>query len=152
MKTFKELLDGKPSNAVQAMIDGLRDADNIESFKVDMETYGNAKNGTCFGCAATATIMKITGVEFTEESILSETKRSFACDMGKDDLNDFEIAIDWLRESTVLPLLKYMNTPNANLLVKKINTMELPCLMTNSYRQHLPKYEKLVEYLKSVNL
>lgn len=44
----------KPSDAVQAMVDGLRAVDERDDFKIKMYQFGHEEDGICFGCAATA--------------------------------------------------------------------------------------------------
>ena len=41
MKTLKELCDGKPSNAIKAMIEGLRTQSKRPDFKIRMSTFGS---------------------------------------------------------------------------------------------------------------
>jgi hypothetical protein len=58
-RSIKELAP-KPSDAIKAMLTGLRELPN-EKFQVDMSTFGTWRNGICFGCAATCAVYQLTG-------------------------------------------------------------------------------------------
>lgn len=62
----------KASEIIRAMISGLRK----EHVKIDMTTFGAARNGTCFGCAATNAVCEISNEVFTAKTIKSSTKRT----------------------------------------------------------------------------
>lgn len=75
MRTRKiKSIVSKPSEAVQAMIDGLK---NRRGLRINMGTYGQSedeKSKICYGCAATCTVQQVAGkkipaslIDFTHE-------------------------------------------------------------------------------------
>jgi len=100
---FKEKVQSMTAKEIiLAMVDSLTHPPIIN---IDMNTYGENRQGVCFGCAATNTICKISGVVFTPENIGSRRLRSKAINNNIFDdkigefLYCFERAIDALRGS-----------------------------------------------------
>jgi len=94
-QTFEEKVRAMSAKEIiMAMVEGLRNP----VVKVNMYTFGESHiDGTCYGCAATNAICKISGLVFTNNSIGSMAYRSryIGCDF--DFLDCFESAIDSLR-------------------------------------------------------
>lgn len=59
MATIKELAP-KPSDALKAMVDGVRNYEEL-GLELDMGTFGCVQSMHCFGCAATCTLLKMCG-------------------------------------------------------------------------------------------
>lgn len=168
MKTFKELCDGKMWRAVEAMIVGLETQSKREDFHVNMTTFGTVAckssfgtfkaeeyhsktNTVCFGCAATCAVQQLTGINFyTHHTVDKIIQRAELVSTSYNDLNDFETAIDDLRESDLLMLSQYMGVDIDVISVKLYN--QLPVLESNNWRDGLPKYKVLLRYLKWRNI
>lgn len=103
MRKIKDIIS-KPSQALQAMIDGLRNQDSRTFFEVDMLTYGTSRGQTCFGCAATCAIQQITQVNLTPQNIC---KRTDAFLVDEKDMYSFEYAIDTARQGSLGVLFRY---------------------------------------------
>jgi hypothetical protein len=56
----------KPSELLQAMVDGLMRHKDLPDFKVDMETFGRAEDDICYGCAATCALSELMGTTHPE--------------------------------------------------------------------------------------
>lgn len=101
---FKEKIQSLTAKEIILfMVEGLKNPE----IEIDMCTFGDVKvvskwlglikKRKCFGCAATNTICKITGVKFTEENIVSRLKRAEALGTHYNFLDIFEESIDMLR-------------------------------------------------------
>lgn len=124
-KSFKEIVQSMTAKEIiMAMVEALKDP----YYKIDMNTYGQAREIDsegdtkliCFGCAATNTISKISGIIFTPDTINWE-ERVFAV-TGKSAqnknytyteegnfLDKFESAIDRLRSFEIDEYNKFAN-------------------------------------------
>ena len=99
----------KMSDAIDAMIKGLREILG-DNFKVDMESFGHANRGVCYGCAATCAIQQIAGKLFTPDDLeyaYMVAKKATALDMNKEEMLAFETAIDQFRMGNIWFLLKF---------------------------------------------
>jgi len=101
----------KPSEALQAMVDGLLEQDQRSDFRIDMATFGNydPERKICFGCAATCTAQKLAGINFTGKEIDNEREREYFLDIKMADYNDFENVIDSVRRGAVSDLFDYFD-------------------------------------------
>ena len=104
---IKDLCEGKPSIALQSMVDGLR---NLRGMNVDMGTFGTKYNGICFGCAATATIQNLLKVEFVSlaESTFYEWVALQDNEYLPGDIFDFENAMEWARKGVMKKIFEYL--------------------------------------------
>lgn len=114
MITFRERL-GKPSAAVQAMIDGLREMEG-KGAMVNMGFFFLVSDRECFACAATAAVMKATGCDWGHaRAELSSNKgllwpafaKVLGPDVEPDDLEYFEKAMDRFRMGRTCDLFHY---------------------------------------------
>jgi hypothetical protein len=147
MRSIFELAP-KPSDAVRAMIDGLREHSKREDFKINMAYFGLkptlsllGDSNICYGCAATCALQKITGVTLVWETI-EEVGRVKAYDLQYGDMKTFEIAIDGLRCGELNSLFSYYGVPQIRWF-----DFNLPHLKTDSWEAGLPRYEKLYKKL-----
>ena len=108
--TFREIL-GKPSSALQAMVDGLRSCG--PNFVVYMNSFGHIENGICYGCAATCCIQKATGKQYADflEKYPDENPEDYASFYGisVEEFSDFEGAMDLARRGFISSLLDYFD-------------------------------------------
>ncbi len=106
-RTFKELCDGKVSNAIYALCDGLVEQDARPDFEVAMSTFGGAALTLCWGCAATCATQKLAGINLQVDSIRMEHLRARALDVDYRDLQDFEAAVNRFRMGQPRALCDY---------------------------------------------
>lgn len=140
-----------PSEAVQLMIDGLREQSKRPDFKIKMNTYGCFNGDICFGCAATCALQKMTGINFTWDNILTTPARSEAVSIPQIEVNDFEVAIDWLRLGQV-----YYFAGEICKLLELDGDFPDPeddwSLTDENWESELPKVEAYVKLLQSHGL
>lgn len=140
MRRIKELAP-KYSDAIRAMIDGLKKQSAREDFVIIMSTYGEFSDNVCYGCAATCAIQGLSGKNFKGGEIDDEDSRSDYLDVDFDDMIEFELRIDNFRLGYDAPLKAFYNLEN----------IEFPqpnwSLTTDNWQEELPKVEK---YLKEV--
>lgn len=156
--TMRRLCDGKMWKAVDAMIKGLKKQSKRKGFIVDMDLFGkyDYDKHVCVGCAATCAIQHLSGVSFKGNKIEYTDTRSEFVNVTYNDLGTFEYEIDAFRRGYLLGsiggLLLYFN-------IKKIlfpAIMEqfelLPPLENDTWKEHLPKYQKFCDYLKKLDV
>lgn len=142
-----------PSEAVQLMIDGLKE--EREGFEVNMETFGRAEQGGgiifCTGCAATRALEKLAGVAFKPSNIFSREDRAEAAGFDYLDVDNFENAIDFLRMGNILNFQRHLNMvldASFNLPQPEVYFS----LKSYNWRTELPKVEAYAELLRSQGL
>jgi len=90
----------------QAMIDGLKAARYMKNFTVDMGTFGTTEENMCYGCAATSTMMQLTGKKVNTKEFDEFTRYSyFANGLRPGDVAKIEYAVDIFRRGGIGPLL-----------------------------------------------
>ena len=151
-KKFKTIL-GKPSSAIQAMVDGLRQQSKRKTFTVDMATYGDFddEDKVCFGCAATCTVQRAMHKTFRNENIAMIEGRAEFLGADVNDLSDFENAIDNLRVADLFALFDYFNydTEKEELYDYLAELeKELPVLGNSDWKKGLRKYAKVAKKLQ----
>ncbi len=165
MTTCRDLCEGKMSVAIRAMLDGLEAADARDDFTIDMSTFGYASQATghCWGCAATCALMQITHKQFTAADIgwmtsggrINECSWAFharATGLDQDDVTDFELAIDHVRDGNLRRLTRYMQVDPDSLKDVRwgdVGDFRLPDL---NWQDGVPAVELLIEELKAVGL
>ena len=164
MKKLKNMRDfcPAPSDAVRAMVKGLRTARDAKDFRIDMGSFGHVgrkhEEKICFGCAATCTIfesldlwpqMREYAVSRGPDNVAedaAEVERLAGVDW--DDLRRFEIAIDDLRgDGEVERLCKYYEVD----VSLSVNT-SLPLLGSSYSEWELLEYEAFADALSTVGL
>lgn len=161
MNAVVALAGGKLSKVVYAMCDGLLEAADREDFRVDMGTYGDTADFgfpdyvTCYGCAATCALMKVTGVQLTSQTIEGHSKRAAAVGLSVADVADFERAVDAFRcgdednndhWSAFWSLAEFCSTPRdvVAAAVAYSGSWELD---TETWRDQLPILREFADYL-----
>ena len=150
----------KASEALQAMVDGLRANAADPSFKVSMNSFGEKKtDNICYGCAATCTVASLNG------KLYSETVRdlgsdqfygfSFLFDQSKKEdrdlkrtLNVFESAIDRARQGGISRLLEFVDGIDPDIFRYDDRFQ----LLDDNWEQELPKVELLISELREAGL
>lgn len=150
MKKVKDIIS-KPSEAVRAMVDGLKEASKRSDFIIDMNTFGNNVGDICCGCAATCAIQKVFDYNFTAYNIYGKATKATALKADVNDLGHFESAIDELRTGYPRSILMYFHIKKQVIDDIISHPMPLPYMGCFSLEE-LDKYEKFAEYLESKNL
>lgn len=111
-KSFKETVQAMTAKEIiMAMVEALKEP----YYKIDMNDFGCSRTinmkKTCFGCAATNTISRISGIIFTPETIDWAGRSNLIADanIGSGEypneetrfLDRFESAIDYLRRGNI---------------------------------------------------
>lgn len=148
-RKIKELLP-KPSDLIDAMIQGLREQSARPDFKVDMDTWGNTSaERMCFGCAAICTMQKAFGVTFKPFQLDTLASRSSCLAVEKNELDEFEMTVDGLRRGNDLGMEILADYYKATLPQP---TVDLPPLNTGDWSLGLPAYETYRDQLKAIGL
>ncbi len=138
----KKIKSMSAHDIIMAMVNGLRSPRT----KIDMTTFGEIREGICYGCAATNAILNIMNANKKEVEAHSKL-RSTQFRSTHDDytLYDFEYAIDLLR----CGLLESYNDYVKDLGIAQITPIpgqELPVLDNDYTEEELQEYEKLAKY------
>lgn len=144
----------RPSDAVQAMIDGLKEQATREDFAVDMGTFAGRNPEQCFGCAATCFLQKVSGINITVENAgvncnmaNSFTKRAAIYGFDEDEVHRFELVLDRLRSGEPYSLLSLYGIDQF-----RWPEFKLPYLNTENWRKKIQYYQRYVEILKKKGL
>lgn len=132
----------KPSEALQAMLDGLEMQDAREDFKIEMDTFGDYVEGVCFGCAATCTIQHVIGTDFGDQRIVEIKDRAEYLDLALRELDDFEFSIDRARIGLMYSLFEFFGL---NLDPKYSGRF---CLGNSNWREQIPAVQAVIEEMK----
>lgn len=154
MKTFFELCDGKPSNAVKAMISGLKNQSKRKDFRIDMADFGGYEEGVCFGCAATCSVQELSGKNFLPNSysIRGTVNRAAFLNMHFDDLTKFEYSIDSLRNGVLYSLLDYFRVPLDLTVQLNSEFGYLWKMNTYNWEKEIPKIQPFLDRLIELGL
>lgn len=153
MNHFVKLCDGKIWRAVEGMIVGLETQDARPDFMIHMGTYGGTHHGLagpdyCYGCAATATVQQLSGVNHTTDcNIAYKESRASLVHAPVDELIKFEQTIDALRSGYLGPLFDLFKKDRQLVLFRN-----LPRLHTCNWKTGLPAYRELLHDLKTKDL
>ena len=137
MKSIKEIVP-TPIDALQVMVDSLKEFDKAPDFEVYMGSWGAQREGICIGCAATCTIQKIAEKRLTTSVIWDCESRAKFLDFDFDDLNAFENAIDQCRSGRLEGLWAFYGTEDC-----PKNTFWY--LGNFEWRDNLEKVEKFIK-------
>lgn len=138
--TFKEKVQAMTGKEILgAMIAGLQK----EWVKVDMTTFGEAKYGICYGCAATNAVFEITGVPVNEDAfydgkaIINGVRPEYiGTEIGF--LEIFEKAVDKLRCGHIDG---YNEEASRGIFAQlSLPEIPLPYLTTEYWRENLKYY------------
>jgi hypothetical protein len=141
INNFKETVQAMSAKEIiMAMVDGLKDPVT----KIDMYTYGEVKNGICYGCAATNVICKIG--EISEEEFLEVEPDTSMLAFGRSSedrgfLDRFEEAINSLRKGNIDSY--NLRAKGIGIATIKYGIQELPRLENDYTGWELMKYVEL---------
>lgn len=168
-KTFRELCDGKVSVALRAMCNGLVRHSRRKDFRIDMSSYGQRQaaesSSVCFGCAATCTVMEVTGYSFTngdlpyggEKTNTQVWNKSFRqqaalVDATTRDLRTFEEAINMARQGMLSALVRYMRASREFVDADAYSGHYGFSLRDGNWREQLPAVRKYIRKLEKLGL
>lgn len=136
----------KPSEALQAMVDGLLEQDKRPDFEVNMSTFGdhNEDERMCYGCAAACAIQKLAGKNLDAESIFDLYARAGGLGISTKSLDVFETAIDIARQGGLINLFHFFNIYDVPLRLRLGGWS----LQTHNWREQLPVVIGFIEKLK----
>jgi hypothetical protein len=146
MRLIKDIAP-KPSDAIQAMIDGLLEQSERNDFKIDMGSFGGFKKGVCCGCAAVCCVQKLAGVDFKDEYSITLAGQSELSGFDSSDLDDFENAVDFLRMGYLLPFFAYWQMVPPDMFL-----VDEWYLHDEDWREQLPLIQNYCDKLKAAGL
>ncbi len=142
----------KPSEALQAMLNGLDDPGNLQ---VSMDTfYGYlrrepAGGGICFGCAATCTLQYLADKKLPACSDLKEDSyRAKFFGLRLKHFTEFEYAIDQARLGYLEPLFSFCECGNK----WREDHDGLFALRLHTWREDIPKVKRFIKTLQEEEL
>lgn len=160
-QTYRDYLDGKLSNMITLMCDGILRAEKLVGFGIDMGTFGRKSDSTeiCYGCAATCAVMQAEPekLQFVRNDINRALPKGMVWneEMYR-DLLEFENAVDALRQGNIYHAADYLMLSNTNRT--KAQAMD-GCvrlrILTNGYHtyaQPLKSYRTYARELKAAGL
>lgn len=132
----------------QAMIDGLKNSKKMKDFKVSMDTYGGNKEGVCYGCAATCTMMELTGKKVKAGEFGFRSKFSyFTNGLTHRDVYLIESVVDKFRLGCKECLAEYCGVGLQD--QKKIPITNW-LMATHNWEEELPKVQKHVDKVMEI--
>ena len=168
MRDLKRMRDfcPAPSDAVRAMVMGLRTAGGTKNFFLDMGSYGHVERlgeeKICFGCAATCAILESLDLwarkfEYGDYQVRGENAAvENLTGVAWTDLDRWESAIDalrlgdpgWLYKYYGVDISQHANIPN----LPRLGNPYLPRRRSCLEEAELQKYEAFADALSTVGL
>jgi hypothetical protein len=111
MTTIRQLCDNDPAVAIEHMIDGLVNHEEIANFELEFDTSIRWANGICTGGAATVTLIKILNTSFAPPELNDEFTRAGLMQTDMRDLLDFEEAIELFSQGSLVAIKRYFDLP-----------------------------------------
>lgn len=140
-KKFEEKVKSMSAyEIIMSMVEGLRNPKT----EIDMGTFGEIRDGVCFGCAATNAILNIMDVG-TEQEVVDHIFGRRSRDYKGSTLWQFENAIDQLRQGGVGCYNEYAREFGF-VQITPIPGEKLPRLSNNYTEEQLQEYVKLAKY------
>jgi hypothetical protein len=142
----------KPSDAIKAMIAGLREIPS-EDFQLNMMTFGRveerASRKICCGCAATCAVHKLAGRQPSVRYI-GQSQQSVYLGFEVRDLASFEAAIDQFRCGHPMGLFCYYYGYESvrRAVPTRLVDNQSWYLSTGEWKSQIPRIERYVEELE----
>lgn len=111
MQTIKNRCGNDPGIAIERLLDGLLKHDQIVDFQLDFNFNGSWQGGVCRGGAATVTLIQLLGIDFSPPNFDDDSDRANILTTHRQDLIDFEEAINMFRQGTLMPIERYFGLP-----------------------------------------
>jgi hypothetical protein len=146
MKKIKDVIT-KPSEALQAMVDGLLEQSQRSDFKIDMNIFGkyDSYDNICYGCAATCTVQKLLNKNLTKENINMNLHSEF---YGIEDICKFESVMNDARGGYLERLFEYFDLSDKF----EDDFDNRFWLETDNWQEELPEVNELIKELKEKGL
>lgn len=139
-----QAIKGKPSIALQHMVNGLMKQSKRRNFKINMGTYGTSHGKICYGCAATCAIQSVAKINFTPNLIDHTDDRAKRTKTEVNELDAFEGAINQARQGDLGDLFHFCNIQMSE--ANRFNSyFELE---GGNWKKELPKVKKTISQLK----
>lgn len=144
--TFRDILK-TPSNALEAMLDGLEASKNWDNFRIQMKVYAykSSESDVCYGCAASCTVLNLYGYNtqfFVDRYSWKDLADTLDCD--PEDLKKFEQAIDNVRYCSMYTLGRYFGV--------ELDDPEETWYMSNNWESSVLHIRTYIERLKALGL
>lgn len=145
----------KPSDAIKAMVAGLRELPNTR-YRVDMNTYGTVRDDpntgrcTCYGCAATYTVHELAAQSPSASTMSKRLTRASLLDLQQDEMADFEDAIDLFRRGKPYRLFEFYDL--SSVAPWGLRRMQEWYLMNSNWDDQLPLIEDYAKKLEAAGL
>jgi hypothetical protein len=141
MTRMKQLCNNDPAVAIEHLIDGLVNHEEIVDFTLDFDSSSNWTNGVCAGGAATVTLIKILDMSFAPIELNDDIiSRAELMRTDRRDLLDFEEAIEIFRRGRLFAIERYFGL--------KPTTTNCPWYLQNqNWKTELPEVIKFWEQL-----
>jgi hypothetical protein len=142
-RSIKELAP-KPSDAIKAMLEGLRELPGDE-FEVDMGSFGRTSGDVCYGCAATCAVFRLGGKVPRSEVMLGFTAQADYLQLNVHELRKFEIAIDHFRMGFPWQLFAFYRVPFNTTFAQR----QPWCLQQHNFEEQLSQIEEYIRKLEA---
>jgi hypothetical protein len=150
--TLKQYQNGITSfvEIAQAMVEGLKATKKMKNFKVNMYTFGDVEGDICYGCAATATMMQLTGKKSNKKEFADNVFRPFAKGLTEDDVIRIEYVIDSFRKGYIDDLVSLckLTKPQSRFVRNLVYERPLDehwCLEDTNWEKQLPEIQKYID-------
>lgn len=144
----------KPSRALQLMVKGLQEQSRRKYFRIDMSSFGHSSRISyttnkriCVGCAATCAIQKLAEKNLNVNNIEWVTSRARALRFKVEELESFEIAIDYARAGYPEELFYFFDIEPPVEVVNYLRKNPFRFGNTN-WEKEIPIVEKIITFLK----
>lgn len=146
----------RPSDALQAMVDGLRAQDEREGFHVEMRSFfefyppsvtvGEAP--ACKACAATSALQEASGKIFDKRELINRNDRAAFTELQRETQFVIECALEVARQGYLKELFDLFDAADFHdpLYDKRF------CLETDNWRSQLEDVEDLIDELEALDL
>jgi hypothetical protein len=156
LRLIKELAP-KPSDAIKAMLEGLRTLPG-DDFVVRMHTFGDTTSrrqdgewvDICCGCAATCAVHRLAHKKPDLEHIMCRNRSPYL-GLHFADMRDFEDAIDEFRKGNVSQLFWYYGLASVD-VSSELWSKQLWFLQDSNWEEQLPMIEEYVKKLVAAGL
>lgn len=152
----------KPSQALEAMVDGLLASKDNPNFRAEMDTYGDAYEQAdgplCFGCAATCTLQQLAGARFTPDSIRRTQSRAEVVGVPAFRLGSFEHVMNSARRGKMHALLRFFDYYDPRVAPSDYYDPSVTpsdgkfCLKTDDWEAQLPAVRAVIKEMKEAGL
>lgn len=138
------------SQALKAMLTGLEKQSKRSDFIIDMDTFGSYRDNICFGCVATCTLQEIAQKDFIGEMIIYDASRAAYLGFDRNELAEFELAIDLARRFSFNSLFAFYHINDLELrgqFRKEMDTYDTTPMEVYNWKKQAPKMRRCIAWL-----